>query len=149
MPVAALRRRLLIAGAGGALLVVAQPAPAATPALQEIVAQFAGGTRVQQGRVRFDIAQLIENGNTVPITITVDSPMTQADHVRSIVVFNEKNPQREVLQISLGPRAGRAQVSARIRLATSQQLIALARMSDGSLWSQSVDVLVTLAACLE
>jgi sulfur-oxidizing protein SoxY len=99
--------------------------------------------------VRFDIAQLIENGNTVPITITVDSPMTLADHVRSIVVLNEKNPQREVLQVTLGPRAGRAQVSARIRLATSQQLVALARMSDGSLWSQNVDVLVTLAACLE
>jgi sulfur-oxidizing protein SoxY len=75
--------------------------------------------------------------------------MTAADHVRTIAVFNERNPQREVLQATLGPRAGKAQVATRIRLATSQKLVALARMSDGTIWSQQVDVLVTLAACLE
>ena len=66
-----------------------------------------------------------------------------------IVVFNERNPQREVLRCELGPANGRAEVSSRVRLATSQQLVAVARLSDGSLWQQRVEVLVTLAACIE
>jgi sulfur-oxidizing protein SoxY len=139
----------LTAGLGVGLLVVVRPSLAAVPTLQEAVDAFATGARVQQGRVKLDIAALIENGNAVPITVSVDSPMTAADHVRSIAVFNERNPQREVLQATLGPRAGKAQVATRIRLATSQKLVALARMNDGSVWSQRVDVLVTLAACLE
>jgi sulfur-oxidizing protein SoxY len=143
------RRQLLAAGAGLGLWVVMRPSVAAVPSLQEAINTFAAGTPVRAGRVKFEIAALIENGNTVPITVAVESPMTQADHVRTLAVFNEKNPQREVIQVSLGPRAGKAQVSTRIRLATSQTLVALARMSDGSVWSQNVDVLVTLAACLE
>jgi sulfur-oxidizing protein SoxY len=143
------RRTVLAAGLGAALFVLVRPVRAAVPSLQEAVDAFAAGAKVQQGRVKFDIAALVENGNTVPITVTVDNPMTAADHVRTIAVFNERNPQREVLQVALGPRAGKAQVSTRIRLATSQKLVALARMSDGSVWSQPVDVLVTLAACLE
>jgi sulfur-oxidizing protein SoxY len=79
----------------------------------------------------------------------VDSPMTAADHVQEIVVFNERNPQRDVARFTLTPASGRAQVDTRIRLATSQQLVALARMSDGSQWVRYVDVIVTLAACIE
>ena len=75
--------------------------------------------------------------------------MTAADHVVEIVVFNERNPQRDVVRFSLTPASGMAQVQTRIRLATSQQLVALARMRDGSQWSHHVDVLVTLAACIE
>jgi sulfur-oxidizing protein SoxY len=148
-PFAGQRRTVLAAGLGAGLLMLVRPACAAAPSLQEAVDAFAAGAKVQQGRVKFDIAALVENGNTVPITVTVDSPMTTADHVRTIAVFNERNPQREILQVTLGPRAGKAQVSTRIRLATSQKLVALARMSDGSVWSQPVEVLVTLAACLE
>jgi sulfur-oxidizing protein SoxY len=75
--------------------------------------------------------------------------MTAANHVRAIAVFNEKNPQRDVAKFTLGPRCGKAQVSTRIRLATTQQLVAVAQMSDGSFWSHTVDVIVTLAACIE
>jgi sulfur-oxidizing protein SoxY len=85
----------------------------------------------------------------VPITVSVDSAMTATDHVAAIAIFNEKNPQRDVARFTLGPRAGRARVSTRIRLATSQKLTAVARMSDGSYWSDTVDVVVTLAACIE
>jgi sulfur-oxidizing protein SoxY len=99
--------------------------------------------------VKLEIAQLVDNGNTVPITVSVDHPMTASDHVSSIAVFNQRNPQREVATFTLGPRAGKAQVATRIRLATSQQLVAVARLSDGSYWSQSADVIVTLAACIE
>lgn len=149
------RRRLLVAagslGLGGALLLQVRPvsAVAVTDPLQTVVRDWAGGRPVQEGRVRLDIAPLVENGNAVPIDVRVDSPMTPADHVIEIVVFNQRNPQRDVARFTLGPAAGRAQVATRIRLATSQQLVALARLSDGSQWSHHVDVIVTLAACIE
>ena len=81
--------------------------------------------------------------------MTVDSPMTPAARVQTIAIFNERNPQREVANFRLGPRAGSAAVSTRIRLATSQKLVAVAGLSDGTYWSHSVDVIVALAACIE
>jgi sulfur-oxidizing protein SoxY len=144
-----LRRELLGFGvaAGGLLLV--RPARATRFEMQSAIADYASGAPVKPGKVTFEIPPLVENGNGVPITVSVDSPMTAAEHVTGIAVFNERNPQRDVVRFTLGPRAGRAVVSTRIRLATSQQLVAVARLSDGSFWSQGVDVLVTLAACLE
>jgi sulfur-oxidizing protein SoxY len=85
----------------------------------------------------------------VSLTVSVESPMSEADHVESIHIFNEKNPQPYVAAFNLGPRAGKAQVATRIRLADSQRVVAIARLSDGSFWSDSVDVIVTLAACTE
>ena len=115
-----------------------------------VVQRWAGGRAVTEGRVRLEIAELVENGNAVPIRVSVDSsPMTAADHVQEIVVFNEKNPLRDVVRFSFSAASGRAQADTRIRLATSQQLVALARMSDGSQWSHRVEVVVTLAACVE
>ncbi len=134
----------------GAMSLVALPPAQATPeALAAAVRLFAAGAVPREGRVKLDIAPLVENGNTVPVTITVDSPMTADDHVRSIALFNERNPQHDVAVFTLGPRAGRASVATRIRLATSQRLVALARMSDGSVWQHEVAVVVTLAACVE
>jgi len=146
------RRSLLAAGAvAGAALVHARPAQAtALPAeLAAAVAVFTAGAPLREGRVVLDIAQLVDNGNAVPVTVSVDSPMTPADHVAALALFNERNPQRDVFTARLGPRSGRARVSSRIRLATSQKLVAVARMSDGSCWSRTVDVIVTLAACIE
>ncbi len=123
---------------------------AATPeALEAAVKAFVGSAALRSGRVTLDIAPLVENGNTVPVTVSVDSPMSAADHVRTIAIFNERNPQHEVAVFQLGPHNGLAQVSTRMRLATSQQLVALARMNDGSCWQARVDVIVTLAACIE
>lgn len=117
--------------------------------LMTAVRSFTGGVTPQTGKVTLDIAPLVDNGNTVPMAVSVDSPMTAMDHVTAIAVFNERNPQREVARFALGPRAGRARVATRIRLATSQKLVAVARLSDGSFWQQQVDVVVTLAACIE
>ena len=117
--------------------------------LRQLIRRWSGDALPRPGRIELDIAPLVENGNAVPITVRVDSPMSAADHVREIVVFNERNPQPEVLRCSLTPASGRAEVSARIRLATTQHLVALARMSDGSVWQHTVEVIVTLAACLE
>ncbi|MCA3017967.1 MAG: SoxY-related AACIE arm protein [Rhodocyclaceae bacterium] len=118
-------------------------------ALVALTRAYAGGGPVREGRVTLEIAPLVDNGNSVPITVSVLSPMTAADRVVGIAVFNEKNPQPEVAEFTLGPRAGRAKIATRIRLATTQKLVAVAKMSDGSCWTHTVEVVVTLAACLE
>lgn len=135
----------------GWLLLQARPAAAvsATDTLETVKRQWAAGKPVTEGRLLFDIAPLVENGNAVPVRVSFDSPMTAADHVQEIVIFNERNPQRDVVRFAFSPASGRAQADTRIRLATSQQLVALARLSDGSQWSCHVDVIVTLAACVE
>jgi sulfur-oxidizing protein SoxY len=119
------------------------------PTLDEAIRSFTGGAAVREGRVKFEISPLVENGNAVPVTVEIESPMTASDHVRRIALFNEKNPQADVVVIHLSPRAGRARVSTRIRLATSQKVVALAETSDGAFWSAKADVIVTLAACIE
>jgi sulfur-oxidizing protein SoxY len=143
------RRVVLAAGLGAALSVAWRPASALSDELAHALRGFTGGAPTREGKVHFDIAPLVENGNTVPITLTVDHPMTASNHVQAIAVFNEKNPQREVISCKLTPRMGRAVVATRIRLATTQQLVAVARLSDGSFWTHTVDVVVTLAACIE
>ena len=143
------RRHLLTTTAGLAGGLWLRPSSAAADDLAAAIAAFAAGAPVRAGRVELDIAPLVENGNAVPITVSVESPMTATDHVRSIAVFNERNPQRDVVVFTLGPRSGRARVATRIRLATSQRLVAVAQLSDGSYWQHGVDVIVTLAACVE
>jgi len=147
------RRFLALTGGAAALgaLPVATPKPAAaSPAtMAAAMRDISGGAAIRAGKVKLDVPPLVENGNTVPMTVSVSSPMTTEDHVRSIHVLVEKNPQPNVGNFVLGPRAGRAQVSTRIRLADSQKIVAIAKLSDGSLWSATVDVVVTLAACTE
>jgi len=141
------RRRVLATGAGLAIFLVVRPAAAED--LAAAIASFTGGAAVRPGKVKLDIPALVENGNTVPVTVSVDSPMTARDRVATIAIFNEKNPERGVAVFSLGPRAAKASVSTHIRLAASQKLTAIARMDDGSFWSATVDVVVTLAACID
>jgi sulfur-oxidizing protein SoxY len=148
------RRRFLgLAGSavviGAVPIVTLRPAEATPAMLATAIRNVVGEAEVRTGKVKLDVPPLVENGNTVPMTVSVSSPMTSDDHVRSIHVFNEKNPQPNIGNFYLGPRAGRAQVSTRIRLADSQKIVAIARLSDGSFWSVSVDVVVTLAACTE
>ena len=118
-------------------------------ALEEAIRKVVGSAPVRQGRVKLDVPPLIDNGNAVPLSVEVESPMTAADHVRAIHVFTEKNPQPYVLTAHLGPRSGRARVSTRARIADTGTVTAIAQMSDGSFWSDSVKVIVTLSACLE
>ena len=149
------RRRFLIktaalAGAAGVGLRLGLHPAAATPAsMRAAIKNVVGEAPVSKGRVKIDVPALIENGNAVPLTVSCDSPMMENDHVKAIHVFTEKNPQPNVLGVHLGPRAGRASVSTRIRLADTQKIVAVAQMSDGSFWSDEVEVVVTLAACLE
>ena len=143
------RRQMVMASTGLAASMLMRPALAQTDELAAAVAAYAAGKNVTAGKVKIDIAELVDNGNVVPITVSVDSPMTAASHIKAIAVFNEKNPQRDVVKFTLGPRYGKAEVSTRIRLATTQKLVAVAQMSDGTFWSHTVEVIVTLAACIE
>jgi sulfur-oxidizing protein SoxY len=146
-------RRQFLALTGGAAVLGVTPivtSAEATPAmLAGAIRDVVGAAVVRTGKVKLDVPPLVENGNTVSLTVAVASPMTAEDHVKSIHVFNEKNPQPNVGNFYLGANAGRAQVSTRIRLADSQKIVAIAKMSDGSFWSATVDVVVTLAACTE
>ncbi len=142
-----IRRRDFALGAAAAVL--APPARAERPALDEIVRRITGGAALRPGRVTLDVPPLVENGNAVPLAVAVDSPMSEADHVRAIHVVNEKNPQPQVISAVLGPRAGRARLATRIKLADSQKVAAIAEMSDGSFWGATAEVVVTIAACVE
>ena len=117
--------------------------------MQDAIGKVVGAARVNAGKVKLELPPLSENGNTVPLTVSVESPMTPAEHVKAIHVFTELNPQPDVATFRLGPRAGRARVATRIRLATTQTVVAVTQMSDGSFWSDTAAVVVTLAACLE
>jgi sulfur-oxidizing protein SoxY len=119
------------------------------PTLAAAIRSFTGDAPVTEGRVKLEIAPLVENGNAVPVKIEVDSPMTAEAHVRRIAMLTEKNPQPDVAVFHLGPRAGRPQVATRIRLATSQVVVALAELSDGSFAIGRANVVVTIAACIE
>src|SRR6476620_8320523 len=127
---AAATRRKFLAAVGSfigsfaaAPTVTVRPA-AATPASMALaVREVVGEAPVRQGKVKLDVPPLVENGNAVSLTVSVESPMTPGDHVTSIHIFNEKNPQPNVATFYFGPRAGQAQVSTRIRLADSQQVI--------------------------
>lgn len=143
------RRELLLAGAAGVFAFVLPVRAMERPTLASAIQSFTGNAPVTEGRVKFDIAPLVENGNAVPVKIEVDSPMTAEAHVRRIAMFTEKNPQADVAVFHLGPRAGKAQVATRIRLATSQIVVAVAELSDGSFAISRANVIVTIAACIE
>lgn len=146
------RRELLTdasALAGGLLLVSIRPAGATPASMRAAIRNALGDVEIGKGKVSLDIPSLVENGNAVPMTVAVESPMTATNYVKAIHVFNEKNPQPNIISIHLGPRAGKASIATRIRLADSQRVVAIAQMSDGSVWSDEVNVIVTLAACVE
>jgi sulfur-oxidizing protein SoxY len=143
------RRELIVSGAAIASLLVVRPASATDETMRGAIRDFIGEAQVRPGRIKLDLPPLVENGNAVPLSVSVESPMTADDHVKTIAIFNQKNPQPNVAAFHLGPRSGRASVSTRIRLADSQTVTAIAQMSDGSFWSDSADVVVTLAACVE
>lgn len=144
-------RRTIVAGAATGVAAAALPRAAlATPdAMAAILKTILGDKVAKAGRVKLVIPELAENGNSVPLTITVDSPMTAADHVKTIYVLSPENPLPDVARFHLGPRSGTAKVSTSVRLATSQRLMVLAVMADGSAWTTGNDVIVTMSACID
>lgn len=146
------RRRVLGGGAALALLLVPCPLSAAYEDdgdAANAIREIAQGRPVKAGRVTLTLPELAENGNVVSLTVNVDSPMTAAYHCKTIHVVASQNPLANVAHFHLSPRSGRARVQTNIRLATTQAVTALAEMSDGSLWSGTASVLVTLSACID
>lgn len=146
-----LTRREALVGAGAALAALqAGGAAAATPSpFEDAIRGIVGEGALQTSRVKLEMPSLSENGNSVAITVSVESPMSPADHVKAIYVFSEKNPFPDVARFHLNPRMGRAEVSTTMRLATSQRVTAVAELSDGSFYRDDKDVIVTLSACLD
>lgn len=143
------RRDFLIAAVAAGLAPAAHPAHATPDSMLAAMQAVTGGAAVRPGRVKLDLPQLVDNGNAVALGVKVESPMTAADHVKAIHLFAEKNPLPNILSVFLGPQSGRAQLLTRVRLADTQTVTAIAQLSDGSFWSDSVHVVVTLAACIE
>jgi sulfur-oxidizing protein SoxY len=117
--------------------------------LKPLIREATGGVPPRLGRVRLSLPALAESGNSVRLKVEVESPMTAETYVRRIHIFSEKNPRPLIARFSLSPRAGRAEVSTRIRLAGTQRVLALAVMNDGSAWMATAEVVVTAAACVE
>jgi sulfur-oxidizing protein SoxY len=145
----ATRRQFLAAAGGVGLALAVRPAEATPASMKQAIRQIVGEARVKPGKIKLDLPPLVENGNSVAMSVTVDSPMTAKDHVKAIHVFTEKNPQPNIISAQLGPRAGKAEIQTRVRLADTQSVVAICELSDGSFWSDTVDVIITLGACLE
>jgi sulfur-oxidizing protein SoxY len=142
------KRREFLAGLAGSLA-LPRMALAQADAPDPMALRLANGAPLKKGRVTVTLPQLADNGNSVPIRITVDSPMTEADHVKSIHLYSERNPVSNMANFYLGPRAGKAEIDSRVRLAGSQKVTAVAKLSDGSFWYDTASIVVTLSACLD
>ena len=144
-----INRRQVIAGTMGALAAAGlgiAPAQAANNA-QELIKTFTGGKPVTEGKVKLDLPEIAENGNTVPMTVMVESPMTEASHVTDVLVLADGNPNAGVATFHFSPASGVAEANTRIRLATTQNIIAVAKMNDGSFVTTSKQVKVTIGGC--
>jgi sulfur-oxidizing protein SoxY len=142
------RRQALALGAGaiGAGLFGASPALAKNDA-EDVIGKFTGGKTPAQGKVVLDLPEIAENGNTVPLSLTVESPMTADSYVKEVMILADGNPNAGVATLMFTPLSGKAEASIRIRLATTQNVVAVAKMSDGSLFTEQKTVKVTIGGC--
>ena len=143
------RDALTGAAALAATPLLGAPVWAAPEDMELEVKKLTGAVAVKVGRVKVEMPELTENGNSTSLSVSVESPMTAANHVRAVHIFSEKNPVPYIVRLGIGPRAGRAKVSTSIRVADSQRITAIAEMSDGTFWSDRAAAIVTLGACLE
>jgi sulfur-oxidizing protein SoxY len=144
------RRRALAVGAGGvALAVMGRIAPgiAAIKDAEADIAKFTGGKAAATGKITIELPEIAENGNTVPLSVVVDSPMTADSHVTDILVVADGNPRPGVATFHFTPLAGRAEATTRVRLATTQNIIVVAKTSDGKIYSEQKLVKVTIGGC--
>ena len=142
------RRQVMAVGAGAAASAALGVAPArAANNAQDLIKAFTGGKQATEGKVKLDLPEIAENGNTVPMTVTVDSPMSEQSHVTEVLVLADGNPNAGVATFHFSPASGVAEANTRIRLATTQNIIAIARMNDGSFAMATKQVKVTIGGC--
>ncbi len=141
-------RRQALAGGGAVAIATLGIAPArAANNAPDLIKAFTGGKPMTEGKVKLDLPEIAENGNTVPMTVTVESPMTEASHVTDVLVLADGNPNAGVATFHFTPASGVAEANTRIRLATTQNIIAVAKMNDGSFVTASKQVKVTIGGC--
>jgi sulfur-oxidizing protein SoxY len=148
------KRRIFLRSAGAVVAATALPAAAQQAFLPRrdldaLIAEVTGGGAPERSGVWMEIPALAENGNSVPLRIRVESPMTEADHVRSIHVLSERNPRPRIAAFHLGPASGRAEIVTRVRLAVGQRVAVVATLSGGRYRLADAEVVVTSAACLD
>jgi sulfur-oxidizing protein SoxY len=142
------RRGALMLGAGLTLTLIAVDEGTATPAEADAeIAKFTGGKTAESGKIAIDLPEIAENGNTVPLSIKVDSAMTANDYVSEISVIADGNPNPSVVKFHLTPMAGRAEVGTRIRLNSTENVIVLAKTSTGRFYMDRKMVKVTVGGC--
>ena len=142
------RRQTLALGAGAFGVAVLGPTAAlAKNDAEEAIKKFTGGKTPVQGKVKLDLPEIAENGNTVPMTVTVDSPMTEASHVTDVLIVADENPRSGVVVFHFSPASGVAEANTRIRLTATQDVIAVAKMNDGSVFMATKQVKVTIGGC--
>ena len=144
-----LSRRQILAGSAGALATAtfgAAPAQAANNA-QDLIKAFTGGKPATEGKVKLDLPEIAENGNTVPMTVSVESPMTEQSHVTEVLIVGDGNPNGGMVTFHFSPLSGVAEANTRIRLAATQNIIAVAKMNDGSFVMGAKQVKVTIGGC--
>ena len=141
-------RRTLLRGAI-LLTVLPRPLAAAPEDVQRAMHAAFGDRVIKPGRVHLKLPALAENGNSVRLSVSVDSPMTADDHVQFVQLFAEQNPLPDIARFEFSPASGSAAVETRIRLSAEQDVVAVAGLSNGSLWSGSAHIVVTEAACID
>lgn len=145
----ATRRETLKAGAIGAVALALAPrlAYADAAAVEAEIKKLYGDKKPGTGRVKLDVPQIAENGLVVPINVEIESPMTDKDYVKSVHVFADGNPLPGIVSYMFTPQSGKASASARMRLAQTQNILCIAEMSDGKLYSATTQVKVTIGGC--
>jgi len=141
------RRQALVLGAG-ALAAAASIAPAqAANDAADLIKKFTGGKTATEGKVKLDLPEIAENGNTVPMTVSVESPMNEQSYVTEVLVVGDGNPNGGMAKFHFSPLSGAAEANTRIRLAATQNITAVAKMNDGSFFTASKQVKVTIGGC--
>ena len=141
------RRQALALGAGALAAAASMPPAHAANDAADLIKKFTGGKTPVEGKVKLDLPEIAENGNTVPMTVTVDSPMTEQSYVAEVLVVANENPRSGVVTFHFSPASGVAEANTRIRLAATQDVIAVAKMNDGSFYMASKQVKVTIGGC--
>ena len=142
------RRGALCLGAGAAAFVtLGKVTVAFASATDDAIAAFTGGADVVEGKITVTAPEIAENGNTVPIEVSVDSAMEGDDMVEEIIVLADGNPNPGVATFMFSPLSAEASASTRVRLATTQNVVAVAKMKDGSFYKDARSVKVTIGGC--
>ena len=146
------RRTMLMTFGAGALAVagmtlVPRAVLADLQSMNDAIAERVGTSAFKEGRIAMELPQIAENGNTVPMSIEIDSPMTEQNYVKSVHLFAELNPLPNVATFPFNQHSGKARASTRIRLAKTQNVVAVVEMSDGSVYMAKTEVKVTIGGC--